>query len=580
MSKTLFGYIFWNLFRVFLLTTAGLAGIMCFAGLLRPLTENGLDVGQVNRMLIYMLPAMCTYSLPVAALFAATFVYGRFSADNELTAMRASGISYISLRRFSIALPALVLGLLVAVISLLMLCFIVPIYSLKVEEVIYANIAKVVASRIEKDHEINFRDAGDGTEFNIFAQSALVPPPDSAHPDIQRVQLDGPAMVNFENPTPANPDIQIPREFWMARTAMLTITRGGASATSAATLNVQLTDGIRFPRIFFDSVHAGVGDTIFGPIEIPSPIKENVKFMDWPHLAELASDPGRSQKVAVIVRSLILREQESRFLNSIADKINAAPADGKIDKSYAFTTDDPAADVYTIGGPNAAAHFDGAEMVITAPPNGAQARTVWFRQTHGSQETLSALAKEIRIRAKPDPNIPRMAVGLDLFDVELHTQDVVSERLSFPVSLSVPMPAEIQQVASKSLKDYRNDPHLTAGDAFGLKHEQIVVNNSVRSELHGRASFAVSCLVLVMVGCALGVMFKSGNFLTAFAASFVPALLCTTLIVCGQQVATHVPFDPGPTFRNPLPVSLWFIWTGNILVLGVAVYLTGRLQKR
>src|SRR5580704_10191611 len=126
MNKTLFWYIFGNLFRVFLMTTAGLAGMMSFAVLLRPLTENGLEFNQVNRLLLYSLPAVSVYSLPVSALFATTMVYGRFSADNEMTAMRASGISYFSARRFSIALPALVLGLVVAVISLLMLCFIVP----------------------------------------------------------------------------------------------------------------------------------------------------------------------------------------------------------------------------------------------------------------------------------------------------------------------------------------------------------------------------------------------------------------------------------------------------------------------
>ena len=82
MSKTLFWYIFWQLLKVFALATCSLAGIMCFGGLLRPLTEHGLDLRQVNRMLLYMVPAMSTYSLPVAALFAATIVYGRLSADN------------------------------------------------------------------------------------------------------------------------------------------------------------------------------------------------------------------------------------------------------------------------------------------------------------------------------------------------------------------------------------------------------------------------------------------------------------------------------------------------------------------
>src|ERR1700733_635575 len=99
MSRTLFWYIFGNLVKLFLLTTIGLAGIMSLAGLLRPLTEHGLDIWQGNRLLLYMMPAMCTYSLPVAALFAATMVYGRFSSDNELTAMRAGGIGYLSPRK-------------------------------------------------------------------------------------------------------------------------------------------------------------------------------------------------------------------------------------------------------------------------------------------------------------------------------------------------------------------------------------------------------------------------------------------------------------------------------------------------
>jgi len=66
MSKTLFWYIFGNLLRIFFMTTGALAGMMSFAILLRPLTENGLDFGQVNRLLIYSLPAVCAYSLPIS----------------------------------------------------------------------------------------------------------------------------------------------------------------------------------------------------------------------------------------------------------------------------------------------------------------------------------------------------------------------------------------------------------------------------------------------------------------------------------------------------------------------------------
>src|SRR3954453_23387140 len=134
MSRTLFRYIFKDLVRIFLLTSGALAGIMSFGGLLRPLTEHGLDAGQAAKMLSFFMPAMSTYSLPIAALFATTVVYGRLAADNELVACRAAGLSY-----WSLLMPGLVLGLLVAIVSLLFLCFVVPVFTLKVEQVIYSN---------------------------------------------------------------------------------------------------------------------------------------------------------------------------------------------------------------------------------------------------------------------------------------------------------------------------------------------------------------------------------------------------------------------------------------------------------
>src|SRR5207249_10668683 len=113
MSRTLFFYIFKDLVRIFLMTSGALAGIMSFGGLLRPLTEHGLDAAQAAKMLSYFMPAMTTYSLPIAAMFATTVVYRRLATDNELVPCRAAGLSF-----FSVGMPAMVLGLSVALISL------------------------------------------------------------------------------------------------------------------------------------------------------------------------------------------------------------------------------------------------------------------------------------------------------------------------------------------------------------------------------------------------------------------------------------------------------------------------------
>jgi lipopolysaccharide export LptBFGC system permease protein LptF len=593
MSKTLFWYIFGNLFRVFLMTTAGLAGMMSFAVLLRPLTENGLEFNQVNRLLIYSLPAVCVYSLPVSALFATTMVYGRFSADNEMTAMRACGISYFSARRFSVALPALVLGLVVAVISMVMLCFIVPAYSMKVEEVIYSNIAHVIANRIERTHSLDFQNS-DGSSFNIYADGARLVSNDD-RPWIQSVELLGPASMKYEK-SPNDPTVPIPREFWMARNALVSIDR----STAVPMVTVSLTDGIKFPRIFFGNVQVGVASSAFGPFEIPSLINENVKFMNITRLAELAQDPGQSQDVQVHVRELRRFQQQQAFLAMISDVMNRRAADGTA--AYQFASDSPDEDAFEIGAQNATVQWRDGYLVIIAP-GGPNDLTVWMHEAHGSQLTLSAHAKEIDIRAQPNvdlrstigPPADRFNVDIEMFKVELDTQEAVkTERGSYARGFSVPMPREIREIGKKKLVDFLRDPVAAEGTPPGaidrwqvpwpifytLHHDQIRANNAARSELHGRASFALSCLSLVLVGCALGVMFKSGNFLNAFACSFVPALLCMTLIISGQQTATHVPFTLGVAFKDPLPLSLAIIWSGNVVVLIAAIYLTVRLQRR
>jgi lipopolysaccharide export LptBFGC system permease protein LptF len=95
------------------------------------------------------------------------------------------------------------------------------------------------------------------------------------------------------------------------------------------------------------------------------------------------------------------------------------------------------------------------------------------------------------------------------------------------------------------------------------------------TELHSRASYGLSCLVLVLVGAVLGMQFKSGDFLTAFSVSVLPALLTITLVVSGAQSATDVP----NTLRNPLAFGLVLIWIGNAIAAGLVVWLFRRIQR-
>lgn len=573
MSKTLFLYLFRDLLRIFLLASGTLAAIMSFGGLLRPLTENGLDARQVGKMLTYLTPAMMAYSLPAAALFATTVTYGRLAADNELTACRAAGISYTT-----IGMPAVILGLVVAILSLILLCFIVPVFSLKVEQVIYSNLGQVIVNKIERNHQLHFSTERAVRQTTVFAEGAHLLPIDPQHPDTQLVELIGPAIVTTELPNKQS-TLSIPKEFYTAESAIVRIHPGGADPINdPGQIKMELVRGAKFPRSFIGSSQVGVETATFGPLPLDNPIRENVKFMDMGELIKLAADPSGSQRVANAVAGFLRRDEAHAFLQEVADEAGGS--------GHSFETSGQSPETIDVATDGPAPVFRGDELVFSSP---GAAKSIRLQVVQNQQVILTAQAREMHVTARPDDVADLITATFDLYDVIVRTPDVgmqgePAQLAAWSRSVDVPMDESITKLRqTKTLAAYVSDPSMSAADANFLRREQVVVNNAICGELHGRASFAVSCLILVLVGCALGMMFKSGNFLNAFAVSFVPALLCITLVVAGQQTADHVPDLVEPKFlqhNSPLQLGIALIWSGNAIVLVLAVTLIAKLRRR
>jgi lipopolysaccharide export system permease protein len=54
---------------------------------------KGVDIGTVGKLFIYMLPSLLIFSIPISILSATLLCFGRMAYDNEITAIRSSGIS-------------------------------------------------------------------------------------------------------------------------------------------------------------------------------------------------------------------------------------------------------------------------------------------------------------------------------------------------------------------------------------------------------------------------------------------------------------------------------------------------------
>lgn len=73
--------------------------------------NKGVDILSVSKLFLLMIPYLLTYTLPIAALAAVLLSLGRLSHDNEIVAIRASGIHI-----FSLVLPMLIVGLILSLI--------------------------------------------------------------------------------------------------------------------------------------------------------------------------------------------------------------------------------------------------------------------------------------------------------------------------------------------------------------------------------------------------------------------------------------------------------------------------------
>ncbi len=569
MSRTLFWYIFKDLLRIFLMTSGALAGIMSFGGLLRPLTQNGLDGPQVALLLANFMPAMSTYSLPVAALFATTMVYGRMSADNEVTACRASGIHFVAL-----TYPAFLLGLVVAAASLYLLCFTVPAATMKVEHVIESNLAKVITHEITQTHRVRFSDT-----CTIFARDAYLPPPvPGGNPREQAVVLREALIVTYAAP-PGKPKwYQQPKDFWSSSEAVAKIVEDPEDGS--ASLRVTLTDGVVFPREVgtAKATQGGAAVAAFGPMLIPSRVGEKTKFLDVFKLKQLQRDPSRGQEVQQALAQFVRDDQAAAVAAGVADDLRG-PGHRRELRSGLDTL------VLTVPAGATVTPDPKAQgvLLITSPASGPPVR---FQEESGGQVHLTYEGHACRFKAAVAGGQDADAtVSVTMRDAVVDAADVPGEATDTPApapldrQYAVPLAGDVAAMSSRTAEQYLAGTVGSETSRRQLRFAWFDLTNHIDSELHARAAFVVSCLLLVLVGASLGMMFRSGNFLTAFAVSVVPAMLSTVLIVTGQHTAESTPTIVTAA-NNPLHLGLAVIWAGNVAVGVAAAVLLLRLQRR
>lgn len=114
--KILRTYILKELLKAFGLSIAVFTFVLVVGNLVKIvdlIINKGVQILYVLKLFLFLVPYLLSYTIPMAMLTATLLVFGRLSSDNELTAMRASGVSL-----YKIAAPVVILGLLFSLGSL------------------------------------------------------------------------------------------------------------------------------------------------------------------------------------------------------------------------------------------------------------------------------------------------------------------------------------------------------------------------------------------------------------------------------------------------------------------------------
>lgn len=86
-------YVLLELLKVFLVSLAALTLFMVVIGLVKEAQQQGLGAMQIAALLPYVLPEAMRFAVPGTMLFAVCSVFGRLASSNEITALKAAGIS-------------------------------------------------------------------------------------------------------------------------------------------------------------------------------------------------------------------------------------------------------------------------------------------------------------------------------------------------------------------------------------------------------------------------------------------------------------------------------------------------------
>jgi lipopolysaccharide export system permease protein len=549
MPWTIYRYIFKDLIKLLVTASVVLVLVISFAVAIKPLSEGLLGPQALLRYVLYLVPTMLGFVLPFAGAFASTLVFSRLVSDNELLVCRAGGISYRS-----ILLPVVFLGLAMTLGLFYLGNWVVPSFYRQAATMLEKDIMQVIVSQVHSGRPVRL---GDMVLYADVVDDSHAPPviPGNKVQPTKLIRLRGVAVGQLD------PSGRFRSDSTAQKADVLLYRVDGQTWATLRLENVVHYDALKGDLFY-------VQQWSLPQVLLPSPLKDDPRFLSWPQMRALGNKPELYDKI---------REEKQALAEAISTELIL----GEIEKNLA--DDGPGQRAVTLVGTGG-----GQTYTLTAPltrRSGSRLELLSQGQTPVRVEYhVGAGAASRRVTASRgtvwleagDPQ-PEPWVRLELKDASIQDMDQQRAATGHP-TFTLPR-THWPTAVLDPLKQYNssrllNHAQMTYPGVASVKHAAYMLRfqivflfRQVVAQLNKRAALAVSCSLLIVLGAVVSMKLGGGMPLVVYFWSFMSAIVVVIISHSGENLVAH----PNANRTTGLIV----IWLGNLLLTGVigGVYL-------